>query len=796
MTKQTYFDEKWLKDTGYDWLDACDNDRTSFKCRLCCKVLKLSNMGLKAIKSHSENAKHRRLALAMGGALKTDASIGRFFGKPTVTHSSETQLPEVGDPSVPVEHCETALVPPCEPSTSSAVGQPLFVNDDLRVRAEIRWVLKSVSSHYSFNSSCDITAVLQQMFPDSEVAKSFHMSDDKARYLAIFGLTPYFQQILADDVKDKQYVLLFDEALNSKAQHKQLDVHIRFWSGPEVNTRYFTSVFMGHATAADLKVQLEECIAKLRKCNIVQIGMDGPTVNWKLFKDIQEDIQHETGKTMLNIGSCGLHTIHGAFRDGVAASTWDIETFLRAAYQLFKDTPARREDYTAVTGSSTFPLKFVAHRWVENVSVIERLIELLPSLKKYVKSVDEKQLSNPGTKSFDTVRSSCSDSLIELRLHFILSIAKRLQPFLKLYQVDKPMLPFLVPDLLQLVKDMLSRFVKRDVLDSLVTCNDVSGFDTKDTDKHNSAVELGFSADRIIRSESFKKKKVSDRNMLGFRTDAKSVLIALCKKLVQKTPMKYPTARSLSCLDPRNMASAPEQCKTMMKRFLLTCVEAKFVPESDCDVIMQQFADFIHTAAKSELENFSVENDRLDTFLQSKMAIRYPTVWLVVEMALLLSHGQATVERGFSINKEMVVENQQEQSLVARRVIKDHILHVKGVTNINITRAMVLAARSARSKYTHYLSQKKEQKEKEKIDKKRKADTEAVRELEDKRKRLKTDISSLLSKSKELYEKCENTGKVTFVTQGNSLRRTADDKEKQLATLDKEIAERLLALKQ
>ena len=160
-----------------------------------------------------------------------------------------------------------------------------------------------------------------------------------------------------------------------------------------------------------------------------------------------------------------------------------------------------------------------------------------------------------------------------------------------------------------------------------------------------------------------------------------------------------------------------------MKRFLSTCVEANLVPETDCDVIMQQFADFIHTAAKSELENFSVENDRLDTFFQNRMAIHYPTVWLVVKMALLLSHGQATVERRFSVNKELVVENQQEQSLVARRVIKDHILHVKGVTDINITRAVVLAARSARSKYTHYLSQKKEQQEKEKQDKKRKAET-------------------------------------------------------------------------
>jgi len=66
-----------------------------------------------------------------------------------------------------------------------------------------------------------------------------------------------------------------------------------------------------------------------------------------------------------------------------------------------------------------------------------------------------------------------------------------------------------------------------------------------------------------------------------------------------------------------------------MKCFLSTCVEANLVPETDCDVIMQQFTDFIHAAAKSELENFNVENDRLDTFLQNRMAIHYPTVWLV-----------------------------------------------------------------------------------------------------------------------------------------------------------------------
>ena len=114
-------------------------------------------------------------------------------------------------------------------------------------------------------------------------------------------------------------------------QQKQLDVHIRFRSCPEVHTRYFTSIFMGHATASDLKGKIDECLTKLRKGNVVQLGMDGLSVNWKLFRDIQADVQHETGKKMVNVGSCELHTVHGAFRDGICAVSWDIESFLRAA---------------------------------------------------------------------------------------------------------------------------------------------------------------------------------------------------------------------------------------------------------------------------------------------------------------------------------------------------------------------------------------------------------------------------------------------------------------------------------
>ena len=40
-------------------------------------------------------------------------------------------------------------------------------------------------------------------------------------------------------------------------------------------------------------------------------------------------------------------------------------------------------------------------------------------------------------------------------------------------------------------------------------------------------------------------------------------------------------------------------------------------------------------------------------------------VWNMVKLLLLMSHGQATVERGFSVNKEVAAENLTERSFIA-----------------------------------------------------------------------------------------------------------------------------------
>ena len=77
------------------------------------------------------------------------------------------------------------------------------------------------------------------------------------------------------------------------------------------------------------------------------------SVSW-----VQESVEKETGKTLFNLGSCWLHILQDDFRDGCNAAKWNIEDSLSCLRCLFKDAPARREDFTKVKGYTTLPLDF------------------------------------------------------------------------------------------------------------------------------------------------------------------------------------------------------------------------------------------------------------------------------------------------------------------------------------------------------------------------------------------------------------------------------------------------------
>ena len=108
---------------------------------------------------------------------------------------------------------------------------------------------------------------------------------------------------------------------------------------------------------------------------------------------------------------------------------------------------------------------------------------------------------------------------------------------------------------------------------------------------------------------------------------------------------------------------------------------------------------------------------------------------------LCLSHGQASVERGFSVNKMCCDDNLSQLALIARRTICDHVRVQGGVEHVNLTKELLLSCSSARKKFSDYLMT---QKQDDISDKRKREEEKAI--LMEKRAKLEADFQNLQEK--------------------------------------------------
>ena len=72
--------------------------------------------------------------------------------------------------------------------------------------------------------------------------------------------------------------------------------------------------------------------------------------------------------------------------------------------------------------------------------------------------------------------------------------------------------------------------------------------------------------------------------------------------------------------------------------------------------------------------DYCKKNNGLDRFLGLYMdRKKFDKLRNICKLIFTLSHGQAAVERGFSMNKEILVENLQQKSLISKRMVYDYM---------------------------------------------------------------------------------------------------------------------------
>ena len=114
---------------------------------------------------------------------------------------------------------------------------------------------------------------------------------------------------------------------------------------------------------------------------------------------------------------------------------------------------------------------------------------------------------------------------------------------------------------------------------------------------------------------------------------------------------------------------------------------------------MGDFVSSVCVEKKNEFLSFNFVVDRLDTFLGQYLNHnnKYINIWKVCVIVMTLYHGQSDVERVFSVNSEVLVENMKKISLVSLGIVYDHCSAIKtDLSSFKVTKELLTSCRGAR----------------------------------------------------------------------------------------------------
>ena len=219
------FNRDWLSKADYKpWLASVE-DVTKAYCKMCMKTFSLSNMGEIAVRSHASGKKHQTAVTQSQKA----SSVSEFFEAKSRTTSGLVSSENLEEPSASLIHDhEVTLQESGSMSTSHGNVMSKFTLTKHQHKAEILWALKTVMSHFSYNSSTNIADVFRAMFPDSAIAQNMNCGPTKLSYLICFGIAPYFKQQLHKDkfsgfkFGEDRLDTFFFEVLDQKIAYKGL----------------------------------------------------------------------------------------------------------------------------------------------------------------------------------------------------------------------------------------------------------------------------------------------------------------------------------------------------------------------------------------------------------------------------------------------------------------------------------------------------------------------------------------------------------------------------------------------
>lgn len=230
-----------------------------------------------------------------------------------------------------------------------------------------------------------------------------------------------------------------------------------------------------------------------------------------------------------------------------------------------------------------------------------------------------------------------------------------------------------VQDLMDLVKRLLLIVTTDETIASCTTGAKLCQLDIEKNLRPSEKCDFGFGTKSRI-------KKLSPSEKLEFRHDCQKLVIGILRKIFDRSPLKFSLTRAISSLSPTVVSHSVDQAVKRFDALLTILHEKNHVLAIVADKAKEQFSKLMQDSTfREEARKFDWTTHRLDNlfnkFVGSKPA--FTELWEIIKLVLILSHGNARVESGFSINQSPLLSNMKERTIVSQRIVYDAIRNAR-----------------------------------------------------------------------------------------------------------------------
>lgn len=165
------------------------------------------------------------------------------------------------------------------------------------------------------------------------------------------------------------------------------------------------------------------------------------------------------------------------------------------------------------------------------------------------------------------------------------------------------------------------------------------------------------------------KAELASQKKRNFFKDCQAIIVAILQKVQERCPLKYDIVYYAASLSPSQIIRCKEKCNDGFWKLVDKLYGGHWISPKAADLAKKDFDSLlksVHTELKDTFLTFDQKKEPVHSFfagIKPEWA-SYKNRWKIFKLVFTLSHGQVSVERGFSINKELLVEKLHDLSFL------------------------------------------------------------------------------------------------------------------------------------